>query len=272
MKKTDIELIIKKGSIRQKIKLYFTDIAYFNIKGVATADFKGSGDNFRVELRDRILTDKERDLIFNSIKDPKDVRYYNEMITWNRAFLLFRDSLTADKNYFKYIRAYIYGHSIGNNTQHSFIDVINNIFEEIKDEKLREKLVNKAVKELKPFNAYKYQEKGLLPYIDVKYYDFDKLVDIIIVLNNKTKETKEYIETLKTFLNKQLPLQPYKEFLKYEEDKIKVEIEQCKKYTEKFILTESFTDELKKINILRWDEVEVKVTDEDIEDIKNAGR
>ena len=42
-------------------------------------------------------------------------------------------------------------------------------------------------------------------------------------LNEKIKEAKEYIEGIRTFLNKYLPLQPYKEFLKEAEDKIKGE-------------------------------------------------
>ena len=46
MRKTDIERIIKQGSTRQKIKLYFTDVAYFNTKGIAQAELKGTVENF----------------------------------------------------------------------------------------------------------------------------------------------------------------------------------------------------------------------------------
>lgn len=271
MKKTDIELIIKKGSIRQKIKLFFTDIAFFNISGIYTAEFKGSGDNLRLEVKDYILTDRERDLIIDSVKDPKDIKYYNDLIIWNRGFLIFKDKLTVYKNYFKYISGNISSHCVSNSTQHSFIEVINNIFEDIKDKNLREKLINKTIKDLKFFNAYKYQEKGYEAYIDIKYFDFDGLIDSIEVLNNKTKEAKEWITTLKSFLNKVLPLQPYKDFVKYEEDQIKAVIEKCRIDTKKYIVSEKFKDQLEKINILRWEDVEIKVSDEDIEDIKNAG-
>ena len=271
MKKTDIELIIKKGSIRQKIKLYFTDIAHFNITGVHTAEFKGSGDSLRLEVKDRILTDRERDLIFDSVKDPKDIKYYNELITWNRAFLLFKDKLTGDWNYFKYITAKINGFYISRIIQINFENAINDTFEEVEDKKLREKVVNKAIKSLKFYNASKYQEKGFLPFIDIKYNDAEGLFKSIEILNSRIKETKEYIETLRTFLNKQLPVQPYKEFLKYQEEKIKAEIEQCREYVGIFLKSEEFMDEVEKINILRWEDVEIKVSDEDIEDIKNAG-
>lgn len=40
MKQTDIERIIKQGSPKQKIKLYFTDIAHFNTIGQYTAKIK----------------------------------------------------------------------------------------------------------------------------------------------------------------------------------------------------------------------------------------
>ena len=56
MRKTDIERIIKQGSTRQKIKLYFTDVAYFNTKGIAQAELKGTVENLRLELKDEILT------------------------------------------------------------------------------------------------------------------------------------------------------------------------------------------------------------------------
>jgi len=51
---------------------------------------------------------------------------------------------------------------------------------------------------------------------------------LIEFLNEKIKEAKEYIEGIRTFLNKQLPLQPYKEFLNQAEDKIKAEIKECR--------------------------------------------
>ena len=65
MKKTDIERIIKQGSTRQKIKLYFTDLAYFNTVGINTVNIAG-GD---LITKEEILTDKERGLIFSSIKE-----------------------------------------------------------------------------------------------------------------------------------------------------------------------------------------------------------
>ena len=285
MRKTDIERIIKQGSTRQKIKLYFTDVAYFNTKGISQAELKGSGDNLRLELKDKILTDKERDLIFNSIKEPKDIKYWEELRTWNRAFLMFKPTITTYTKNFDYLTAQLSKYTVVRLLHKGYEDSINDILEVVEDEKLREKLVETALKSLNKFDAIRYQEEGFLPFIKIPEANIDKVWLVIEVLNEKIKEAKEYIEAIRTFLNKQLPLQPYKEFLKKAEDKIKGEIEECRGLIEAFTVGRTIETPLDKaievtpglelpderFSILRWEDVEVEVEDEDIEDIKRAG-
>lgn len=282
MRKTDIERIIKQGSTRQKIKLYFTDVAYFNTKGIYQAEFKGS----KLERKDEILTDKERDLIFNSIKEPKDIKYWEELRTWNRAFLMFKPTITTYTKNFEYLTAQLSKYTVVRLLHKGYEDSINDILEVVEDEKLRETLVETALKSLNKFDAIRYQEEGFLPFIEIPEANIDGKIDLIIeVLNEKIKEAKEYIEAIRVFLNKQLPLQPYKEFLKEAEDKIKGEIEECRGCIEAFTLGRTIETPLDKaievtpglelpdegFNILRWEDVEVEVEDEDIEDIKRAG-
>ena len=88
MKKTDIERVIKQGSIRQKIKLYMTDSAYRNIE-------------FAYNEEGGLLSDKERDIIWSSIKDPQDIKYYEDLRTKNKAFLLFQSRVTIAKLHIK---------------------------------------------------------------------------------------------------------------------------------------------------------------------------
>lgn len=281
MRKTDIERIIKQGSTRQKIKLYFTDVAYFNTKGMAQAELKGSGDSIRLESKDQILTDKERDLIFNSIKEPKDIKYWEELRTWNRAFLMFKPTITTYTKNFDYLTAQLSKYTVVRLLHKGYEDSINDILEVVEDEKLREKLVETALKSLNKFDAIRYQEEGFLPFIKIPEANIDKVWLVIEVLNEKIKEAKEYIEGIRVFLNKQLPLQPYKEFLKEAEDKIKGEVEECRKLIEAFTLGRTIETPLDKaievtppderFSILRWEDVEVEVEDEDIEDIKRAG-
>ena len=286
MRKTDIERIIKQGSTRQKIKLYFTDVAYFNTKGMAQVEIKGSGDNLRLELKDKILTDKERDLIFNSIKEPKDIKYWEELRTWNKAFLMYKPTITTYTKNFDYLTAQLSKHAVVRLLHKGYEDSINDILEVVEDKKLRETLVETALNSLQMFDAQRYQEEGFLPFIEIPEANIDGKVWLLIeILNEKIKEAKEYIEGIRTFLNEYLPLQPYKEFLKEAEDKIKGEVEECRGIIEAFTLGRTIETPMdkaievtpgselpdEKFNILRWEDIEVEVTDEDIEDIKRAG-
>ena len=92
MKNTEIERILKQGSVRQKRKLYITDIALCNVdlNNIKFTYIDGEMDIKGTPL----LTVKESDLLWSSIKDPKDVEYYNELRKWNQAFLLFKEKLT----------------------------------------------------------------------------------------------------------------------------------------------------------------------------------
>lgn len=286
MRKTDIERIIKQGSTRQKIKLYFTDVAYFNTKGMAQAEFKGSGDSLRLEEKDKILTDKERDIIFNSIKEPNDIKYWEELRTWNKAFLMFKPTISTYSKNFDYLTAQLSKYTTERLLHKIYENGINDILEVVEDEKLREKLVETALNSLNMFDAIRYQEEGFLPFIEIPEANINGKVWLLIeVLNEKIKEAKEYIKGIRTFLNKQLPLQPYKEFLNEAEDKIKAKIEECRELIKAFTLGRTIETTLdkaievtpgselpdEKFNILRWEDVEAEVTDEDIEDIKRAG-
>lgn len=286
MRKTDIERIIKQGSTRQKIKLYFTDVAYFNTKGQFQAELKGSGDSLRLEIKDKILTDKERDLIFNSIKEPKDIRYWENLRICNKAFLMFKPIITTYTKNFAYLTAQLSKYTVVDLLHEGYENAINDILEVVEDKKLREKLVETALNSLNMFDAIRYQEEGFLPFIEIPEDNINGEVWLLIeVLNKKIKEAKEYIEGIRIFLNKYLPLQPYKEFLKDAEDKIKAEVEKCRELIEIFTLGKTIETPLDKaievtpgselpderFNILRWEDVEVEVTDEDIEDIKRAG-
>ena len=290
MKQTDIERIIKQGSIKQKIKLYFTDIAHFNTIGISTANIKGSGDTATLDRPKKILTDKERDIIFNSLKEPKDIKYWEELRTWNKAFLMFKPNISTYSKNFDYLTAQLSKYAVVSILHKAYEDSINDILEVVEDKKLREKLVNTALKSLNNFSAKRYQEEGFLPFIEIPEANINGKVWLLIeLLNEKIKEAKEYIKAIESFLNKFLPLQPYKQFLKKNEDKIKANIEECRGFIEAFTLGRTVETPLdraivlksknkgegelpdERFIILNYDEVEVEIIDEDIEDIKNAG-
>jgi len=298
MKKTDIEKIIKQGSTKQKIKLYFTDIAHFNTVGQYTAEIIGSGDTATVNRPDKILTDKERDLIFNSVKTALDIKYWEELRTFNKAFLMFKPTITTYAKNFDYLKAQLSKITAVRLLHKIYEQAINDILVEVGERKLRETLVKKALESLEDFSAMKYQEKGFLPFITIPEANTDGKIWLLIeMLNEKIKEAKEYITTINKFLNKQLPLQPYKQFVKKEEDKIKANIEECIELIDNYTSERSIENPIDKtvevstkkkarggkdkeleielqeerFTILRWEDIDVEVTDEDIEDIKNAG-
>ena len=212
MKKTDIERIIKQGSMKQKIKLYFTDLAYFNTVGIYSSSFVDAGDITRLETPNKILTDKEKDIIYQSIKEPKDIKYYENLRIWNKAFLMFKPHISLFTKDLSYLKATISENSAIALMCIAIEETVNDLLEEVEvDKKLREKLVKKALESLeeKSIRAERYQEEGYLPFIQISENNLrGALTDIIGILNNKIKEAKEYIKTLEAFLNKNLPLQP----------------------------------------------------------------
>ena len=260
MKKTNIERIIKQGSTKQKIKLYFTDIAHFNTVG-------------------NLLTDKERDIIFNSIKEPKDIKHWEELRTWNKVFLMFKPIISTYTKSFDYLNSEIRRVTHNILLHKSYQYIINDIIKTfdgltLEDEKLRERLIKKTLESFKahPFDAKKADPPGYLKSIVIpQTYNVGELVKSIEFLNEKIIDAKEFIKGIETFLSKNLPLQPYKQFLKDEEDKIKTNIEKCKEWVEITHKIEGELQDDERYKILNWDEVEVEVTDEDIEDIKRAG-
>ena len=138
MKKTDIERIIKQGSMKQKIKLYFTDVAYFNTIGINSSSFVDAGDTTRLETPNKILTAKEKDIIYNSIKDPKDIKYYGDLRIWNKAFLMFKPHITLFTKDLKYLTARI-SESVGISAMSLTMgETINDLIELVEDKKLRE--------------------------------------------------------------------------------------------------------------------------------------
>jgi hypothetical protein len=75
MTKKDIERIIKQGTVKQQMKLYMTDVAMFNLS---------------YNREEALLTDKERDLIWNNIKTEKDIKQYEELRKWNNLFTIYK--------------------------------------------------------------------------------------------------------------------------------------------------------------------------------------
>jgi hypothetical protein len=298
MKQTDIERIIKQGSIRQKIKLFFTDVAHFNTAGQYTAEVTEEGE---LEVKDTILTPRERNLIYSSVKEPKDIKYYSELRLNNKAFILFMPRLQARVNRLMYLKALLRGYTNIANINTIYEGAINDMLDKVADSKQRELLLGTLIDSLDTYKAERYQEKGFKPFIVIPNSNKKEVEDVVKAINKTALDVKEFTETLKEFLKDALPLQPYKEFLKTEEDKAKAELWDCIKHIKGYSsavseghipgAVEKFTKEYKdkyqsepsvmdvilgvdipqELKIKGWDEIEVEVLDEDLQNIKNSG-
>lgn len=264
MKRTDIERIIKGGSVRQKIKLYMTDIALVNVDW-NNLDYEIKGKELNIKGTN-LLSEKERELLWSSIKDPKDVKYYNDLRTWNGAFLMFKEKFSIDLMKLQAIY-YLISVSNGEEIERSKCrDVVNEILDLIPDKKTREKALNKAIELTKGDGGREYQEKGYPKYLDIDrslwWTEIRRPTEIAIAT---AKGCKEYILMFKTVLANNLPLKPYKDWVEAQEKHLKTLITAIYETT----ILEDTPPDFPKIEL--YEEIEAQITEEDVEDFKSSG-
>ena len=165
MKRTDIERILKQGSVKQKIKLYMTDIALVNVNW-DNLDYEIKGKELKIKGT-KLLSDRERELLWSSIKDPKDVKYYNELRKWNQAFLMFKEKFSIELMKLHAIFYMIDRSNTEEIERNKGRDIINEILDVIPEKKTREKALNKAIELTKGDGGKVYQEKGYPKYLDL---------------------------------------------------------------------------------------------------------
>lgn len=263
MKRTDIERIIKGGSVRQKIKLYMTDIALVNIDW-NNLDYEIKGKELNIKGT-KLLSDKERELLWSSIKDPKDIKYYNDLRTWNMAFLMFKEKFSIDLMTLQAI-FYLISVSNGEEIERSKCrDVVNEILDLIPDKKTRDKALNKAIELTKGDGGREYQEKGYPKYLDIDrslwWTEIKKPTEIAIAT---AKSCKEYIVMFRTVLTNNLPLKPYKDWVEAKEKHLKTLITAIYETT----ILEDTPPDFPKIEL--YEEIEAQITEEDVEDFKSS--
>lgn len=265
MKRTDIERILKQGSVRQKIKLYMTDIALLNVDW-NNLDYELKGKDLNIKGT-KLLSNKERELIWSSIKDPKDIKYYNELRTWNRSFLMFKDKFSIDLMKLQALFYLINVSSSEIRERNKCRYLVNEILDLIDEDTTRERALNKAIELTKEDGGKEYQEKGCYKYLDIDgslfWAEIRKPTKTAIAT---AKHCKEYIVMFRTFLAFHLPLKPYRDWVKAQEKHLSNLITAIYETT----VNEDTPPDFPKIE--RYEVIEAQITDEDIEDFMNAGR
>ena len=244
MRKIDIDKVIKGGSVRQKIKLYMTDIALANI-------------DWTNQQKELLLSDKQRDELWRSIKDPKDIKYYNDLRNANRGFLLFKPQITICKfqislNSSNWTNIAMDGWNNEYNT-----GIINSLLDLYETDKAREKATKIVSRYL---DATRGKEKEIIISSEEKY---QKAREWAHKVNERAKYAKELISFLKVILSKDLPLQPYINWLKKEESDI-INILQKSNKASTLIPNGG--------NILRYEDIIIDaITEDDLSEFKNVG-
>lgn len=181
MRAEQINEILISGDYKKKINLYLTEVAGLNSEG------------------EEFLTQEQRLQIVRNLRG-KEIEYYNKLLQYNRAFIMYNNLLTA---YAMSIKSYCYKIPL------CFIAVI---YEVILEERkgFIEAMDNSVKKAILQTNLV---TKDNIP-AWIKNIDFE---DNIRKLNIEVAEFKEILEKSKAVLKKYLPLKPYQNYLKTQE-------------------------------------------------------
>lgn len=255
MRNPDIEKILTEGSTRQKIKLYYTDIAIVNAWG---------------DQGQRILTKKQQEFIIAGLKDPKDLKYYNELLIWNRVFMLVRPLLDRTSNRVHYLAIRLHGEIRLQGADSRSEDIINDILEAVDDKGTKQKIAERAVKGMGKGQARIETGTDDLPFvvmIDQKRDEY--IASMIEQINDRAFAFKDLLHTVRILVTKYLPLQPYKDYIKREEKLIKSTLQE---YEE--ILSHNYYELRKtdpRYSINDYKSIETYATEEEVYELRSMG-
>jgi hypothetical protein len=255
MRNPDIEKILTEGSTRQKIKLYYTDIAIVNAWGA-----QGQ----------RLLTKEQREAIYESVKDPKDLKYYDELRIWNRVFLLVKPLLDKTADRVRFLAVRLHGEIRLQGSDIRSEDTLNDILETIDDKATRQKVAEQAIKSMGKGQARIETGKDGLPFIVMIDQQRDEYVaNMIEQINDRAFAFKDLLHTVRILVTKYLPLQPYKDYIKREEKLIKSTLEEYEEILSRNYHELRKTDPRYSIN--DYDSIETYATEEEVDQLRSIG-
>jgi hypothetical protein len=287
MKKTEIDKTISKGSVKQKIKLYLTDLALLNVDS-NNLDYEIKGKEVNIK-REQLLTPKERDQLFKSIKEPKDIKYYNELKVWFSSFLFFKERFNLDLMKLQALSIMINEINQKEILRAERKDLLDIILDLLPDKKTREDAQNRALKLSKSktdktpqsrafyqrlyevyitleLNKGKEAEKNFIKYLDLERSIFwDEIKKPTELAIETAQSCKEYLEVFKLVLEFSLPLSPFKVWVKEQEKLVKTIVENIAKITTLEDTPTSFP------LVEPYDLIATTFEPEDLENFKRAG-
>lgn len=236
MKKSYIDRVLQKGSVREKIKLYLTDQA-----------------NIILFNKEPKLSPEIGILILDSMTTHNDSKYYNELKTSFKSFLLYSENIPRLINNMKYLISQISKYVNISLIHRGYEEAINNILAAVEDNTMRDILMKTALENLQKFDAIHIttntNNTDRMPFIIIPEGS-DKIKLLIEMLNEDIKDAKEYIEGLRLFANKKIPLTPMKKFLKDGEKNIKSQIEEAQEIIVNYLCGKTTQNPLDKAMVL----------------------
>jgi hypothetical protein len=260
MKGKSAEQIIEEGTVREKILLYFEDMALRNVEVSSVAINNKS-------IRTGGFLDAEQEhLIVSSVKAPKDLKYYNQLRHYDSLFnhfiLKYKNGVTLLRCSFliiegenKKLTEAIKQDEVFNELAKTIKEL--NLSEIYKDDESRAiaidvilRVVSKITSRERKPKLYEYYWKVIQPEV---YFAIDVIEDC-----------KLYIKMFKRILSKDLPIKPYREWVKAEETGLKNLIECI------YSLTTALDNKPEDFPvILRYEEVDIDLTEEDVTAFKS---
>lgn len=231
MDRKTIDKTLQSGTVKDKIILFFNDLAIQNV-------------GYDINENLVALTDEEKAQITREIKEPKDKKYYNSLVLYSKSYLILSPHialcLSNMNNIETEIRLKILTYDFLKVTEEIKKNVLNNILNKKDKNKVKKEIefiINKSSKDI--------VKESLKGHINIFY--------------KWAEEQKKFITGFDIFTKKYLPLPILKSQIKNQTNQTKEIIKKIK-------------DLLPDENIKNWEDIEVEITEEDIEDIKNAGR
>lgn len=216
MTRDEAKQIFETGTLREQIKLYFNDIAYFNIKGLDKLMSSPAGDITRV---DYLLNDEERQYIWNSITSRADINHYEKLRQANALFISMRNDLIVHKYEVLLTRA-----KLNYSALYYFIFEKYFVLENYDKYEVTEEI-------LELFNRFSNPTKGGIK-TNLKNFEIlvmnDDIESQIAHFNDKAETTKLYINGLKIFCKKRLNIKVYTDYLKAEEAILKTAVKETR--------------------------------------------
>jgi len=194
-----------------------------------------------------------------------DKKYYEEMVTWNKGFLIFKDRLTAENSRLRALYGLLLTRFTSFMTHDDYKEIINEMLDMYPDKKSREGALKFALKVTKSRGLIHYQEPGHKAYLQLDSKPIEKEIgELVIIANKITESIVDYLTMFKKILSKKLPLKPYKDWLIREEKQAQHTIKMIES-----LIEGSKLDIKTKLNKLT--DLQTDITDEDVEDFKRAG-